>query len=115
MSLPNKANSTSGRSECKSLWRIVYAEQLLIELKRGGRLIRFIYCISLIVVTIRCISPVYYIPFEGSRFNKSWPYTLMTFFLGWWGIPWGLIHTPRILLTNLGGGEDVTEEIRMQL
>lgn len=44
------------------------------------------------------------------------PYTMLTLFVGWWGIPWGPIYTIMCLATNLGGGKDVTSEVmeRMQ-
>ncbi len=90
-------------------------EQLLIQLQNGGKLIRYVYCISLIAVTIRRFSPVYYVSMETNPAVRSWPYLLITLFLGWWGVPWGLVYTPQVILMNLGGGEDVTEEVGSQL
>jgi len=37
----------------------------------------------------------------------SLPYCLITFLLGWWGIPWGFLLTPAIIWRNLGGGRPV--------
>jgi hypothetical protein len=34
--------------------------------------------------------------------------SLITLFLGWWGIPFGLICTPFFLIRNLLGGEKTT-------
>jgi hypothetical protein len=27
-------------------------------------------------------------------------------------VPWGLLYTPLVILTNLGGGRDVTDQVR---
>lgn len=38
-------------------------------------------------------------------------YTLLTFFVGWWGIPWGPIYSIGAFITNFKGGKDVTNEV----
>jgi hypothetical protein len=38
-------------------------------------------------------------------------YSLPSLFLGWWGVPWGIIYTPITIFTNLCGGQDVTDEV----
>lgn len=38
-------------------------------------------------------------------------FSLVSFLLGWWGVPWGLIYTPVTMFTNLSGGQDVTDEV----
>ena len=47
-----------------------------------------------------------------SEVLASLPYCLISFLLGWWGIPWGLLLTPAIIWRNLSGGisEDVCAE-----
>lgn len=85
--------------------------QLQEELGRGGKFVVFEYCISILVMTFRRSSDVYFIRAGESTTSKSIGYTLLSLFLGWWGIPWGFIYTPMCLVTNLGGGKDVTEAV----
>src|ERR1700676_4414773 len=77
----------------------------------GGRYVFYEYCISLIFVTLRKPSPVYFLRAGEKGLLKGLPYTLISVLLGWWGIPWGLIYTPLTLITNLSGGRDVTSEV----
>lgn len=68
------------------------------------RRIRFEYCISFFFCTIRRESEPIEIQPGQSTFWESLPYNLITLFLGWWGVPWGLMLTPVILFRNLTGG-----------
>jgi hypothetical protein len=89
--------------------------QLAAELAAGGRLVLYEYCISLIVLTLRCPTDVYLLrPGEGGVW-RGLPYTVLSLLLGWWGIPMGVLYTPLVLLTNLSGGCDVTDEVRALL
>ena len=36
---------------------------------------------------------------------------LASLWIGWWGIPWGPIYTIGAVVTNLGGGKDVTQDV----
>ena len=86
-------------------------QQLSQEVMRGGKFVVFEYCISLLIITFKQPSSVHYIrPGEGT-FGKSVTYTILTLLAGWWGFPWGPIYTIAALVTNLGGGKDVTWEI----
>ena len=85
--------------------------QLHDELRRGGRFVVFEYCFSLLVVTFKRSSDVYFIRVGEGTGGKSLSYTLISLFFGWWGFPWGFIYTPMALFTNLGGGRDVTEQV----
>jgi len=40
------------------------------------------------------------------------PYTVLSLLLGWWGVPWGLIYTPLVVITNFSGGCDITAAMR---
>jgi len=86
-------------------------DQLKFELQRGAKLVRYQYCISLLVITFRRSSEVYYIPAGESAFGKGLPFTLLTLVMGWWGIPWGPIFSVQSLITNFKGGKDLTPEI----
>jgi hypothetical protein len=90
--------------------RLTNAE-LLGVLADGGRLVLFEYCISFLVVTLRCPTRVYLLRPGQHGAVVSLPYTMLTFFLGWWGLPWGLVCTPLVLLNNMCGGSDVTAQL----
>lgn len=89
----------------------VSAQEFALQLRMGARFVVFGYCISIMIMTFKRGSDVYYIrPGEGT-FDKSIGYTLISLVLGWWGLPWGPIYTIGSLFTNLGGGKDVTKEV----
>lgn len=87
------------------------AEQVRFEAQRGGKFVIYNYCISLLVVTFRRSSDVYFIREHESALIKGIPWTLLTLVMGWWGIPWGPIYTVSSLVVNLKGGKDVTANI----
>ncbi|HMF12718.1 MAG TPA: hypothetical protein VKE94_10445 [Gemmataceae bacterium] len=75
--------------------------------RAGSRLVVYEYCISFVFITLRRASGVYRLrPGESGRL-KGLPYTLLTLVLGWWGVPWGILYTPLVVLTNLSGGRVV--------
>jgi len=89
------------------------------ELERGGKFVVFEYCVSIVIYTYKVTSSIYLVKGGESPLMKGMGYTLLTFFSGWWGIPWGPIYTIQCLLINLRGGRDVTsdvmDEIKKQL
>ena len=85
--------------------------QLLQELDRGGRIVVYDYCVSLVIVSFKRASDPYLVRAGESRITPGWPWTILSLLLGWWGIPWGFIYTPWVLITNFGGGRDVTAEV----
>lgn len=89
--------------------------QLSWELENGGKFVVFEYCFSILIMTFKRGSDIYFIKKDDGTFGKSIGYTLVTFFLGWWGIPWGPIYSFGALATNLGGGKDVTAEVLQAL
>ncbi|HJW84644.1 MAG TPA: hypothetical protein VJ754_10105 [Anaerolineae bacterium] len=78
------------------------------ELKQGARFVVYEVVISLLVVTLRRPSPIYYVRPGQSPAQFHWPYTLLTLVLGWWGFPWGPAFTIGAVRDNLRGGRDVT-------
>jgi hypothetical protein len=64
----------------------------------------FEYCISLVFLTLRLPSKPWRAWPWPLRLLQALPYTVVTLLFGWWGLPWGLIHTPLVLWTNLSGG-----------
>ena len=87
------------------------AQQLNEELQQGGKFVVYQYCISIIVMTFKRGSSVYFIRNGESAFGKGITYTLISLFVGWWGIPWGPIYTIGSIITNCSGGKDITQEV----
>lgn len=85
--------------------------QLIAAVEEGGRLVVFEYTVSILIMTFKRGSSVHLIRKGEGAFVKALPYTLLTLFAGWWGIPWGPIYSIMSLVTNLGGGKDVTGQI----
>lgn len=85
--------------------------ELQAELQQGGKSVMYQYCISILIMTFKRSSNVYFIRHEENAVLKGLPFTLLSLVLGWWGIPWGPIYTIQSLWVNLKGGRDVTQEI----
>ncbi len=85
--------------------------QLQQEIQQGGKFVLFQYCISLLVITFKRSSDIYFIRHGESAVGKGLPFTLLSLVLGWWGIPWGPIYTVQSVWVNFGGGKDVTNEV----
>ncbi|MFZ5445876.1 MAG: hypothetical protein ACOZQL_38140 [Myxococcota bacterium] len=81
------------------------------EVSRGGRFVVFTYAMSFLVVTLKRTSAVHFVRAGQGTFGASLPYSLLSFFIGWWGFPWGLIYTPMAIIQNLAGGTDVTAAV----
>lgn len=88
--------------------------ELAAELARGGRVVEFSWCVSLVVITFRRSSAVLVRAGE-SALGAGLPYTLLSLVAGWWGFPFGLIFTPLAVIQNLAGGTDRTEQVRASL
>lgn len=82
---------------------------------QGGKFVVFEYCISLVLMSFQRTSSIYFIRPDEGTISSSIPYSLLSFFLGWWGIPWGIIYTFGALYTNFSGGKDVTYEVMSQI
>jgi hypothetical protein len=86
-------------------------QELQSEVARGAKIVIFEYCISIVVLSFKRSSDPFLVRAGEGTFGKSWPYILISLLFGWWGFPWGFIYTPMTLITNLGGGRDVTGAI----
>jgi hypothetical protein len=85
--------------------------ELQMELNRGGKFVLYQWALSILILSFRRSSPVYFIRAGEDAVVKGVPYTVLSLLLGWWGFPWGPIFTIQALSTNLSGGKDVTSEI----
>jgi hypothetical protein len=90
-------------------------QTLRAEVARGGRFVLYTYCISLLLISFKRASSIYFIRPGQSAVVRGLPFTLTSFFLGWWGFPWGLVYTIEALVKNLGGGTDVTQAVLADL
>jgi hypothetical protein len=86
-------------------------DQLRFEIQRGAKLVYYQYAISILVMSFRRASSIYFIPAGENAIAKGLPWTGLSLLAGWWGIPWGPIWTIQALVTNFRGGKEVTAEI----
>ena len=87
------------------------AHQIEFEIQRGGKFVFYQYCISIVILTFRRPSDIYFLRSGENAVVKGLPFSLLTLLAGWWGIPWGPIYSVQSLVTNFRGGKDVTAEI----
>ena len=85
--------------------------ELQQELQQGGKFVMYQYCISILILTFKRSSNIYFIRHEENAVVKGLPFTLLTLLLGWCGIPWGPIYTVQSVCVNFQGGKDVTKEV----
>jgi hypothetical protein len=86
-------------------------EQVLAEVALGGRFVVYQYCISILVMTFKRPSDIHFVRGHENRVVKGLGFSLVSTVLGWWGIPWGPIHTVSSMWNNFSGGIDVTQDI----
>ena len=85
--------------------------QIVEEVKQGGRFVIFQYAFSIVVMSFRRPGGVTYIPPGSSGAGKALGWSLISFFFGWWGIPWGIFYTISTIWRNTAGGVDVSEPV----
>ena len=86
-------------------------EQINRELDHGARFVIYEYAVSIVVMTFKRSSDIYFVRAGENGMVKGLPFTFISFFFGWWGIPWGPIYTIGSLYHNLRGGKDITQEV----
>lgn len=77
------------------------------RLENGARLVQYNYTISVIVFTFSRGSMIYLLNEDEKGIKQGIVFSLISGLLGWWGIPWGPIHTIKSLKTNFSGGKKV--------
>ncbi len=85
------------------------AGEVRAEIERGARIVTYTWCVSLVVLTITRNTRPYLIRAGCAPRTAGLPWAILTLLLGWWGLPWGLINTPRALWKTLRGGTDLTD------
>ena len=86
-------------------------QEINLEIQRGGKFVVYQYCISLLIMTFKRSSNIYFIKVGENSIAKGAMYSLISVLIGWWGIPWGPIYTISSIYSNLRGGKDVTSEL----
>jgi hypothetical protein len=87
------------------------AAELSQEVARGGKFVIYQYAISVVILSFKQGTDVYFVRSTENAVVKGLPYTLLTLVAGWWGIPFGPIFSVMALFNNLKGGKDVTKEV----
>ena len=90
-------------------------EDLNREIDNGGRFIFYQYTISVLILTFKRSSDIYFVRTDEKSATKGLPYTLLSAVFGWWGIPWGPIYTIQTIINNIKGGKDVTQQVMASL
>ncbi|MBV6622324.1 MAG: hypothetical protein KI793_05095 [Rivularia sp. (in: Bacteria)] len=90
-------------------------EEVNQELNNGAKFVAFLYCFSLGIVTFKRSSSIYFIKAGEGTLKHSIKFTAISIFLGWWGIPWGIIYTVQSFITNFQGGRDMTNQVMSAL
>src|ERR1700682_2874107 len=81
------------------------------EVARGGKFVIVQYCISVVIITFKRPSDIYFVRAGETGMGQGILFTVISLFLGWWGIPWGPIYTIQSVVRNMSGGKDVTAEV----
>ncbi|MBB1283986.1 hypothetical protein HRH25_06340 [Flavisolibacter sp. BT320] len=92
-------------------WNIA---QIQDEISGGGSFVQYTWCISLLVVTYRYRSPVYFLCKNQNAFIKGLPFTIITLLFGWWAVPYGPYYTLASIYKNVAG-KCVTDVVMQRL
>lgn len=84
--------------------------EIMDDINKGGKFVIFTYCISLVVVTFRRPSDIYYIKSDELTISHGFKYMLLSLILGWWGLPHGPLYTIQSIWYAFFG-KNITEEI----
>lgn len=84
--------------------------ELNSELEKGGKFVVYTYVISLIVVSFKRSSDIYFIKSDQFPIRNGWPFLFISLIMGWWGIPWGPIYTFQAMFYAFAG-KNITDEV----
>lgn len=82
---------------------------------QGARFVIFPYTVSLILMTLKRNSSIYFIRPGENSLKYSYSHVGVNLILGWWGIPWGPIYTIGSAYSHIVGGKDVTQIVLSEL
>ncbi len=103
------------RAEAFEHWLAANAEAIRFGGARHGDtlvkpetvLARYQFAVSFLIVTFRVDTRYYVVGHDATR-TVAAVCSAISLLLGWWGIPWGPIHTPQVVARNLRGGSRQT-------
>jgi hypothetical protein len=93
----------------------LFPEEVRTRVAAGARLVRFEFCFSLLLFTVRRQSSIYLTESWQERYLRGLGYSILALLLGPWGVPWGLVWTPWAVWVNLTGGVDETDALLAEL
>ncbi|CAM2801893.1 hypothetical protein RAHE111665_01860 [Rariglobus hedericola] len=82
-----------------------------LDVLKGGRFVRYYWNISVVVLSFRNSTALTYVRSDRSAGMGALGWGTVSLFFGWWGFPWGIVHTPLSLWHNTRGGSDHTHEV----
>jgi hypothetical protein len=77
----------------------------------GGRFVFYQFCFSILVMTFKRPSSVFFLRGDEDGFHHAFSNSLVSLTAGWWGFPWGPIWTIATVIKNAQGGTDVTQAV----
>jgi hypothetical protein len=86
-------------------------QQVRDMVHQGGKFVLFPYTISIVLMTFKRSSDVYFVKPGESSFKHGAGFIFLNLIMGWWGIPWGPVYTIGSLASHIGGGKNVTAEV----
>jgi hypothetical protein len=86
-------------------------DEILTRIHEGWRCVRFEFCISFLLATVRCQSGIYLTECWQQRYVWGMAYVALAILFGPWGVPWGPVWTLRAVWTNLTGGVEATDAV----
>lgn len=89
---------------------LIETKRILSAIDRGERIVVFPYVVSFVLITWTGVSKFYIVDPSYNTLKIGWKYCLLTFILGWWGWPHGLISTAAVL-NETWCGVDVTDDV----
>ncbi|MBN2486578.1 MAG: hypothetical protein JXB34_11445 [Bacteroidales bacterium] len=105
----NLADSFTLAAKIKNV-RGLSDKQIFSVLENGGRLVKYQYVLSIIVMTFSFTSKAYLMRAGEKGLKQSVVFIIITLFFGWWGIPWGPVRSVVALKNNFAGGKIVELE-----
>jgi hypothetical protein len=80
-------------------------------IQQGGKFVSFPYTVSILFMSYKKSSPIYFIRSGENTLRYSLSYILLNLAFGWWGFPFGPIYTISALYYHTIGGKDCTQTI----
>ena len=106
---PSRGSPDHGQQN--SRYRRNEARRVGLRDSARAKFVLFQYCISIVILTFRRPSDIYFLRQGENSVVKGLPFTLLSLVAGWWGIPWGPIYTVQSVYNNSRGGKDVTQSV----